>query len=128
MRSRPGGTGARDGGRRGRTHRAPPHAGRAAALAARLGVPVAPAHASAAPGVAEAVRALAARGRTRVAVASYFTAPGRFHTETAGAAPWIASAPLGAHPDVARLVLHRYDAAAEAGRTAPAAHHALVPV
>nr|WP_280870893.1 sirohydrochlorin chelatase [Streptomyces sp. MJP52] len=100
----------------------------AAALAARLGVPVAPAHASAAPGVAEAVRALAARGRTRVAVASYFTALGRFHTETAGAAPWIASAPLGAHPDVARLVLHRYDAAAEAGRTAPAAHHALVPV
>ncbi|NSL43198.1 sirohydrochlorin chelatase, partial [Streptomyces sp. 8P21H-1] len=25
------------------------------------------------------------------------------------AAPWIAAAPLGAHPAMARLVLHRYD-------------------
>ncbi|MER6630106.1 CbiX/SirB N-terminal domain-containing protein [Streptomyces sp. NPDC000987] len=79
-------------------------------LAARLGVPVVPAYASAAaPTVADAVRALAARGRHRVAVASYFTAPGRFATECAGAAPWIVSAPLGTHPAMARLVLHRYD-------------------
>ncbi|MGW3101404.1 sirohydrochlorin chelatase [Streptomyces sp. NPDC001100] len=81
-------------------------------LADRLGVPVIPAYASAAtPTVATAVRALAARGRHRVAVASCFTAPGRFATQCAEAAPWIASAPLGAHPAMARLVLHRYDQA-----------------
>ncbi len=84
----------------------------AALLADRLGVPVVPAYASAAaPTVAEAVRALAARGRHRVALASYFTAPGRFATECAEAAPGIAAAPLGAHPALARLVLHRYDQA-----------------
>jgi len=81
-------------------------------LADRLGVPVIPAYASAAtPTVQTAVRALAARGRHRVAVASCFTAPGRFATQCAEAAPWIASAPLGAHPAMARLVLHRYDQA-----------------
>ncbi|GAB2751786.1 CbiX/SirB N-terminal domain-containing protein [Streptomyces bullii] len=81
-------------------------------LADRLGVPVVPAYASAAaPTVPDAVRALAARGRHRVAVASYFTAPGRFATECAEAAPWIASAPLGTHPAMARLLLHRYDQA-----------------
>jgi len=79
-------------------------------LAERLGVPVVPAYASAAaPTVADALRALAARGRTRVAVASYFTAPGRFATESAAAAPWIASTPLGTHPALPRLLLHRYD-------------------
>ncbi|MFF2845901.1 sirohydrochlorin chelatase [Streptomyces sp. NPDC058001] len=78
-------------------------------LAERIGVPVVPAYASAAPAVAGAVRALAARGRHRVAVASYFTAPGRFASECAGAAPWVAAAPLGAHAAVARLVLYRYD-------------------
>ena len=52
----------------------------------------APAYATtAAPTVPDAIRALAARGRHRVAVASYFTAPGRFATESAEAAPWIAS-------------------------------------
>ncbi|MFF4207972.1 sirohydrochlorin chelatase [Streptomyces sp. NPDC001796] len=81
-------------------------------LAERLGVPVVPAYASAAaPTVPQAVRALAARGRHRVAVASYFTAPGRFHTECTEAAPWIAAAPLGDHAAMARLVLHRYDQA-----------------
>ncbi|MFE9018650.1 sirohydrochlorin chelatase [Streptomyces sp. NPDC007808] len=79
-------------------------------LADRLGVPVVPAYATtAAPTVADTARALAARGRTRVAVASYFTAPGRFATECAQAAPWIASAPLGTHAAMARLLLHRYD-------------------
>ncbi|WP_371659798.1 sirohydrochlorin chelatase [Streptomyces sp. NBC_00280] len=79
-------------------------------LAERLGVPVVPAYATtAAPTVPAAVRALAARGRHRVAVASYFTAPGRFATECAEAAPWIAAAPLGAHPAMAHLILHRYD-------------------
>ncbi|MET7377668.1 sirohydrochlorin chelatase [Streptomyces sp. NPDC005526] len=79
-------------------------------LAERLGVPVVPAYASAAtPTVPDALRALAARGRHRVAVASCFTAPGRFATQCAQAAPGIAAAPLGDHPAMARLVLHRYD-------------------
>jgi sirohydrochlorin ferrochelatase len=81
-------------------------------LSERLGVPVVPAYASAAtPTVETAVRALAARGRHRVAIASYFTAPGLFATKSAETAPWIASAPLGTHPAMARLVLHRYDQA-----------------
>ncbi|MEU1848581.1 sirohydrochlorin chelatase [Streptomyces sp. NPDC019990] len=81
-------------------------------LAARLGVPVIPAYASATtPTVQEAVRTLLARGRRHIALASYFTAPGRFATECAQAAPWIAAAPLGTHPSMARLLLHRYDEA-----------------
>ncbi|MGP4045153.1 sirohydrochlorin chelatase [Streptomyces sp. 2A115] len=89
-------------------------------LAERLGVPVVPAYASAAaPTVPHALRALAARGRHRVAVASYFTAPGRFATECAAAAPWIAAAPLGAHPAMAHLVLHRYDQALATPEPAP---------
>ncbi|MFB7090067.1 sirohydrochlorin chelatase [Streptomyces sp. NPDC056296] len=84
----------------------------AALLSARLGAPVVPAYASAAaPTVPEAVRALEARGYRNVAIASYFTAPGRFATECATAAPWIASPPLGTHPAMARLLLHRYDQA-----------------
>ncbi|MEU9054534.1 sirohydrochlorin chelatase [Streptomyces sp. NPDC048384] len=79
-------------------------------LANRLGVPVIPAYATTAtPTVPEAITALAARGRTRVAVASYFTAPGRFATECAETAPWIAAAPLGTHPAMAKLILHHYD-------------------
>ncbi|MFD9305145.1 sirohydrochlorin chelatase [Streptomyces sp. NPDC060048] len=85
----------------------------AALLGERLGgVPVVPAYASAAsPTVPDAVRALAARGHHRVAVASYFTAPGRFATQCAAAAPGPAAAPLGDHPALARLVLRRYDEA-----------------
>ncbi|MFF3320371.1 sirohydrochlorin chelatase [Streptomyces sp. NPDC003035] len=85
----------------------------AALLGERLGgVPVLPAYASAAaPTVPEALRTLAARGRHRTAVASCFTAPGLFATRAAAHAPWIAAAPLGAHPALARLVLHRYDQA-----------------
>jgi len=87
-------------------------------LSERLGVPVVPAYATtAAPTVPDAIEALAARGRDRVAVASYFTAPGRFATECAQAAPWIASAPLGTHPAMAELVLHRYDLALGARNT-----------
>ncbi|WCN01177.1 sirohydrochlorin chelatase [Streptomyces sp. M92] len=82
----------------------------ASLLSARLGVPVLPAYASAAaPTVPQAVRTLTARGYRDVAVASYFTAPGRFATESTTAAPWIASAPLGTHPAMAHLLLHRYD-------------------
>ncbi|MEV7424421.1 sirohydrochlorin chelatase [Streptomyces sp. NPDC091212] len=85
----------------------------AALLSERLGgVLVVPAYASAAsPTVPEALRALAARGRHRTAVASYFTAPGHFAARSAAAAPWIAAAPLGAHPALARLLLLRYEAA-----------------
>ncbi|MBW5486402.1 sirohydrochlorin chelatase, partial [Streptomyces bambusae] len=43
--------------------------------------------------------------------ASYFAAPGRFATQCAAAAPALAAAPLGDHPALARLVLHRYDQA-----------------
>ncbi|MEW2299453.1 sirohydrochlorin chelatase [Streptomyces sp. NPDC006655] len=81
-------------------------------LAARLGVPVLPAYASAAaPTVPEAVTALRAKGRRHIAVASYFTAPGRFATECAAAAPGVVAAPLGAHAAMADLVLHRYERA-----------------
>ncbi|WP_023588829.1 sirohydrochlorin chelatase [Streptomyces thermolilacinus] len=85
----------------------------AALLSDRLGgVPVLAAYASAAsPTVPEAVRELTARGRTRIAVASCFTAPGLFAARSAAAAPWIAAAPLGPHPALARLALHRYDQA-----------------
>ncbi|WP_327666251.1 MULTISPECIES: sirohydrochlorin chelatase [unclassified Streptomyces] len=99
----------------------------AALLADRLGVPVVPGYASAtAPDVATAARSLAARGSDRIAVASYFTAPGRFATETAAAAPGIAAAPLGTHPALARLVLHRYDRAPAAAEYATVAQTASV--
>jgi sirohydrochlorin ferrochelatase len=95
----------------------------AAALAERLGgVPVVPAYASAAaPTVPEALRALAARGHHRAFVASYFTAPGRFAAQCAAAAPGDAAEPLGDHPAVARLVLHRYDRALAGPYPAPRA-------
>ncbi|MFF8811754.1 sirohydrochlorin chelatase [Streptomyces pactum] len=85
----------------------------AALLSRRLGgVPVLPGYASAggpdAPTVAGAVRALTALGRTRIAVASCFVAPGWFPARCAAAAPGTAAAPLGDHPALARLVLHRY--------------------
>ncbi|NUL04622.1 sirohydrochlorin chelatase [Streptomyces lunaelactis] len=82
-------------------------------LSERLGgVPVVPAYASAvSPTVPAAIRALSARGRHRIAVASYFASPGLFATRSAAATPWIAAAPLGAHPALARLLLRRYDEA-----------------
>ncbi|MEU9173794.1 sirohydrochlorin chelatase [Streptomyces sp. NPDC048420] len=90
-------------------------------LSDRLGVPVVPAYASAAtPTVETAIRALAARGRERVAVASYFTAPGLFATQCAEKAPWIASAPLGTHPAMADLILHRYNQALASQATSAA--------
>ncbi|MFH8343722.1 sirohydrochlorin chelatase [Streptomyces sp. NPDC018045] len=90
-------------------------------LSERLGgVPVLPAYASAPPeggppgtplSVRAALRDLAARGHHRPALASCFTAPGRFAAQCAAAAPGPAAAPLGDHPALARLVLHRYDQA-----------------
>lgn len=86
----------------------------AALLRERLGgrVPVVPAYASASrPTVDEAATALRADGYSRIAVASCFTAPGHFAALCADRAPWIASAPVGAHPALAQLVLHRFDEA-----------------
>ncbi|MGK3942293.1 sirohydrochlorin chelatase [Streptomyces caeruleatus] len=95
-------------------------------LADRLGVPVVPAYASAAtPTVETAIRALTARGRHRVAVASYFTAPGLFARQCAEKAPWIAAAPLGTHPAMADLILHRYDQVAD--RRGAGLHRSAAP-
>lgn len=95
-------------------------------LARRLGVPVVPAYAAPTEHtpttVPAALRALAARGVRHAAVASYFTAPGRFATQVADAAPWLTAAPLGAHPALAALLLHRYDQARSA---APTPHRQL---
>ncbi|WP_405741821.1 sirohydrochlorin chelatase [Streptomyces sp. NBC_01525] len=83
----------------------------AALLSARLGgLPVVTGYASAAaPTVTGAVRALTARGHRRIAVAGCFAA------RCAADAPDIAAAPLGDHPALARLLLHRYDDALVAG-------------
>ncbi|GAA4679959.1 CbiX/SirB N-terminal domain-containing protein [Streptomyces chumphonensis] len=94
----------------------------AALLSRRLGgTPVRPAYATAAtPTVPRAVAALRAAGHRRIALASYFTAPGHFATRCARAAgPGVPAAPpLGAHPALARLVLHRYDEARVRARPA----------
>jgi sirohydrochlorin ferrochelatase len=86
---------------------------------------VVPAYASAAaPAPAKAVSALLAGGARRVVVASYLLAPGRFAGQiradalAAGAAA--VSAPLGAAPELAAIVLRRY-AAARDGHAAVAA-------
>ena len=76
-------------------------------------LPVTAAYASAAPpATGEAVRAFRAQGRRHIAVASLFLAPGNLvdrAAELAYEAGAVAvSAPLGAHPEVARTVLARY--------------------
>ncbi|MCH6160152.1 sirohydrochlorin chelatase [Streptomyces sp. M600PL45_2] len=89
----------------------------AAVLGERLGggTPVLPAYASAArPTVPEAVSTLRAEGHRRIAMASCFTAPGYFAARCAAEAPWAASSPIGAHPALVRLVLHRFDEACAA--------------
>ncbi|MFJ9645847.1 sirohydrochlorin chelatase [Streptomyces sp. NPDC004244] len=85
---------------------------------------VRPAFASAAlPRTEDAVRALRAEGARRVAVASYVIAPGRLPDRIAGGAREagadVVAGVLGAAPQLARLLLRRYDAAA----VAPAARH-----
>ncbi len=86
---------------------------------------VVPAYASAAaPAPPEAVAALLGSGARRVVVASYLLAPGRFASQVrdqalaAGASA--VSAPLGAAPELAGIVLQRY-AAARAGHAAATA-------
>jgi sirohydrochlorin ferrochelatase len=71
----------------------------AAMLASRLGVEVTPALVSELPDLSPAV------------VASYLLAPGVFHDAAVASGAAIVSAPLGAHPALAELVLARYDAA-----------------
>ncbi|MFC5908604.1 sirohydrochlorin chelatase [Streptacidiphilus monticola] len=75
------------------------------------------AHASAAPPrVADAVAALRARGIAahRIAVAPYLLAPGllpdRITTQAHAAGVLTVAQPLGPAPELARLVLHRFDA------------------
>jgi sirohydrochlorin ferrochelatase len=86
---------------------------------------VVPAFASAArPAPGEAVAALLDAGAPRVAVASYFLAPGYFadkvRAEALAAGAAAVSDVLGAAPELAEVVLHRYDEAL-AGAAATAA-------
>ncbi|MFE0461561.1 sirohydrochlorin chelatase [Kitasatospora sp. NPDC058965] len=84
----------------------------AALLGAHLGRPVAPGYlCAAAPSPAEAVAALRAAGHRRVAVASYLLAPGFFARRAGRSGGCVTAEPLGAHADLARLVLTRYDQA-----------------
>jgi len=79
----------------------------------RHNLPVTAAFASTAPPAAgEAVRAFRAEGRRHIAVASFFLAPGFLPDRVAElaleAGAVTVSEPLGAHPEVARVVLARY--------------------
>ncbi len=76
-------------------------------------LPVTAAFASAAPPAAgEAVRAFRTEGKRHIAVASLFLAPGFLPDRAAElaleAGAVAVSAPLGAHPEVARTILARY--------------------
>jgi len=69
------------------------------------------------PDVPTAVARLRALGARRVAVASWFLAPGLLPDRVAALAgeDAVVAAPLGPDPEVAELVLHRFDQAAAAG-------------
>jgi len=80
---------------------------------ARHKLPVTAAFASASPpATGEAVRAFRAEGRRHIAVASLFLAPGFLPDRAAElaleAGAIAVSAPLGAHPELARTILARY--------------------
>ena len=78
-------------------------------LEARLGRKVTPAYLSAArPSVRYAVSSARARGARRVGVATYLLAEGRFHRTLHSTGADIVAAPIGDHPAVAELVVHRY--------------------
>ncbi|NEA22847.1 CbiX/SirB N-terminal domain-containing protein, partial [Actinomadura bangladeshensis] len=84
-----------------------------------------PAYASATgPKPGEAVAALLEAGAPRVAVASYFLAPGHFtdkvRDEALAAGAAAVSPALGAAPEVAELIVRRYEEACAAPRTATA--------
>ena len=78
-------------------------------LEARLGREVTPAYLSAArPSVRDAVSTARARGARRVGVATYLLAEGRFHRALHSTGADVVAAPIGDHPAVADLVVHRY--------------------
>src|SRR6266540_1866768 len=85
-----------------------------AALGERYGVPARPGFASAATPVEVAVRELRAGGARRVAVASYFLAPGLLHDRVVTAARDAGAVgvaePLVAVPELVDVVLDRYEA------------------
>jgi sirohydrochlorin ferrochelatase len=64
---------------------------------------------AAAPSPADAVAALRRRGAPRVAIASYLLSPGLFADSLHDAGADVVSAPLGDAPEVAAVVLERYD-------------------
>lgn len=73
---------------------------------------VVPAFASAAaPTPRDAVAALRARGAPKVVVASYLLSPGLFADALRDSGADAVSAPLGAAPEVAAVIIERYDAA-----------------
>ncbi|SEH00802.1 Sirohydrochlorin ferrochelatase [Nonomuraea solani] len=82
-------------------------------LAVRLARPVTAAFASAGtPSLEEAMDRLDSTDSTpaaRVAIASYVLAPGFFHDRLAASGAGLVTEPLGADPDVAALIWHRYD-------------------
>jgi sirohydrochlorin ferrochelatase len=93
------------------------------ALGAAVGRPCRPGYASGTgPAAGAEVAALAAAGARRIAVASYFLAPGRLYDRAveqarrAGATS--AAAPLGDAPQLVDLILGRADAALPVGATA----------
>ena len=78
-------------------------------LEVRLGREVTPAYLSAArPSVRDAVSSARARGARRVGVATYLLAEGRFHRALHSTGADVVAAPIGDHPAVAELVVHRY--------------------
>jgi sirohydrochlorin ferrochelatase len=96
--------------------------------AARGWQAVRPAYASAAsPTPEQAVAGLIRDGARRVVVASYLLAPGRFADQVAGrslaAGAALVSAPLGAAPDVADVLLDRYREAQAEATLQPAERH-----
>jgi sirohydrochlorin ferrochelatase len=87
-------------------------------LADRLRAPVIAGFAAAGqPTVTQAIAALHAETGSPVSVATYLLSPGHFNDQLrVVAGTWI-SAPLGDHPEVARLVLDRFSAARQATAT-----------
>jgi sirohydrochlorin ferrochelatase len=97
----------------------------AAAWSARGWWAVRPAYASAAhPTPAQAIEALYDSGAPRVVVASYFLAPGHFadkvRAESLSAGATAVSPVLGAAPELADLIIHRYTQALHGTRATAA--------
>jgi sirohydrochlorin ferrochelatase len=76
------------------------------------------------PTPAQAVTALLDAGAPRVAVAPYILSPGHFAdkvtAESLAAGAAAVSPVLGAAPELAELIVHRYDEALDAARAAAA--------